>query len=54
MGIKKAFGFIVEHIAAYLSRRFTGKIIITLNIKNGNIGTFEIQTGEQFNNNDIA
>jgi len=53
MILKNVFAFLFSHIASILKVKFTGKITITLNCKDGNVGTFEIQTGEQFTTKDI-
>lgn len=53
MEIKEAVYFLIEKISVYLSRKFSGKIIITLNCKNGGIGNISIHAKQNFDKTDL-
>ena len=42
MRVKEIVGFLFEKITFYIQNRFTGKIIITLNCKDGGIGNVSL------------
>jgi len=47
MSLKELYEKSMAIIADYLSQRITGKIVITINVKNGGIGNATISTEQQ-------